>query len=134
MRRAIAALLFAAALAGCGQGWLVSRQDAISKSAKEKGVASVTRRDAKLMTWPDFLRVSHVNADPTAAPPGKQKIWLVAVAGDITRRQGSHDRWVIFVYNAVTGQLIGDIVGSVDPTTGAPSDWPPVWDSFPDAG
>ena len=130
-------MLVAAALVGCGQGVWLSRTDAIGKSSKEKGIANASRREAKLMSWPDFLRISQVQGADSAAPPGKQKVWLVAVAGDVARGpQGAHEKWVIFVYNAVTGSLIGDIVGPYDQTTGAPTggDWPPNWQSFPDSG
>lgn len=137
MRRLLATLLAAAALAGCGQGFWLNRSDAIDRSLREKGVSSVTRREAKLMTWPDFLRVSQVQASAADAPPGRQKVWLVAVSGDVQLGpQGAHERWVIFVYNAVTGAPIGHIVGPFDQTTGEAvgPNWPPNWKAFPDAG
>jgi hypothetical protein len=137
MRRVLAGLLLTAALAACGQGALLSRSDAISRSAKEKGVAQVTRREAKLMTWPEFLRVSQVQASPQDAPPYKQKVWLVAVAGDVALGpQGAHEKWVIFLYNAVTGSPMGYIPGPYDQTTGEATgeDWPPRWRQFPDSG
>ena len=137
MRRGLAVLLVSAALAGCGQGVWLSRQDAIGRAQSEKGITNISRREAKLMTWPDFLRVSQVQASPQDAPPGKQRVWLVAVAGDVELGpHGAHEKWVIFVYNAVTGSQIGHIVGPFDQTTGAPvgEDWPPNWSSFPDGG
>jgi hypothetical protein len=137
MRRALAATLVASALVGCGQGVWLSRQDAINKSTREKGVSNVTRREAKLMTWPEFVRASQVQGADSAAPPGKQKVWLVAVSGDVALGpQGAHEKWVIFVYNAVTGSLIGDIPGPFDQTTGEATgaEWPPNWSSFPDSG
>jgi hypothetical protein len=136
MRRAAAALLASVALAGCGQGVWLSRQDAISHSAREKGVTNVTRREAKLMTWQDFLRVSHLSGPgvDAAKPPGKQKVWLVAVSGNV-QVSGAQAHWAIFVYNAVTGSLIG-VIPPVDPATGAllSGDWPPNWSSYPDSG
>jgi len=137
MRRVLAVLLVAAALIACGQGVWLSRQDAIGKTQAEKGLAHVSRREAKLMTWPDFLKISQVQANPQDAPPGKQRVWLVAVAGDVQLGpQGAHEKWVIFVYNAVTGSQIGHIVGPFDEMTGEPvgDDWPPNWGSFPDNG
>src|SRR5262252_6067075 len=104
MRRLIAVLLVSAGLVACGQGVWLSRQDAIGKSQAEKGLTHVNRREAKLMTWPDFLKASQVQATPQDAPPGKQKVWRVAVSGDVQLGpQGAHEKWVIFVYNAVTG-------------------------------
>ncbi len=137
MRRLVLAVVACVALAGCGQGVWISRQDAISHAAREKGVTSVSRREAKLMTWHDFLRVSHVtgpNVD-AAKPPGNQRVWLVAVAGHL-QLSGAQANWAIFVYNAVTGALIGVLPEPVDPTTGSPvgGDWPADWSSFPDSG
>jgi hypothetical protein len=137
MRRVIAVLLVFAALVGCGQGVWLSRQDAIGKTRSEKGLTHVSRREAKLMTWPDFLKASQVQAAPEDAPPGKQRVWLVAVAGDVQMGpEGAHEKWVIFVYNAVTGNQIGHIVGPFDEMTGEAvgEDWPPNWSSFPDSG
>ncbi|HSR24982.1 MAG TPA: hypothetical protein VLW53_15615 [Candidatus Eisenbacteria bacterium] len=136
MRRGLAILLLSAALAGCAQGVWLSRQDAVGRARSEKGISNVSRREAKLMTWPDFLRISQVQASPQDAPPGKQRIWLVAVSGDVELGpRGAHEKWVIFVYNAVTGSQIGHIVGPFDQTTGEPvgEDWPPNWSSFPDS-
>src|SRR5437660_11292093 len=108
MRRVAAALLVPITLVACGQGAVLNRSDALGKASHEKGLAHVTRREAKLMTWPDFLKNSAVQAPPEAAPPFKQRVWVVAVAGDAqVGQQGEHERWVIFVYNAVTGQFIG---------------------------
>jgi hypothetical protein len=137
MRRSIAALVLAAVLLACGQGVWLSRQDAIGRTQAEKGITGVHRREAKLMTWPDFLKISQVQAAPEAAPPGKQRVWLVAVSGDVQLGpQGAHEKWVMFVYNAVTGAQIGHIVGPFDETTGEAvgDDWPPNWSSFPDSG
>jgi hypothetical protein len=137
MRRSIAVVVLSAVLAACGQGVWISRQDAIGKARSEKGVASVTRREAKLMTWPDFLRASGVQAPPEAAPPGRQRVWLVAVSGDVRLGpEGTHEKWVMFLYNAVTGSPIGHIEGPFDETTGEAvgEDWPPNWGSFPDSG
>jgi hypothetical protein len=135
MRRVLAALLLTCALAGCGQGALISRSDALGKAGAEKGVSHLSRREAKLMTWPDFVRVSQVDAPPQAAPPGKQRVWLVAEAGDIAL-EGAHQHWVIFIYNAVTGNRIGALVGPFDQTTGEAQgpDWPSIWSQFPDSG
>jgi hypothetical protein len=137
MRRALVVLLAAAVLAGCGQGVWLSRQDAINHTKHEKGLTNVTRREAKLMTWQDFLKVSQVsgpNVD-AAKPPGKQRVWLVAVAGNI-QVSGAVAHWAIFIYNAVSGSLIGVLPEPVDPATGvgAGGAWPPDWGSFPDSG
>src|SRR5215472_12775050 len=113
MRRLIVALLLSTILAGCGQGVWLSRQDAINHSSSEKGVAAVTRREAKLMTWDEFVKASQVQNAAQYAPPGKQRVWLVAVSGDVELR-GAREHWVIFVYNAVTGATIGDIPGPPD--------------------
>jgi hypothetical protein len=137
MRRLMLAVVTTLTLAGCGQGVWLSRQDAINHSVSEKGVSSVTRREAKLMTWQDFLNVTHLsgpNVD-AAKPPAKQKVWLVAVSGNV-QMSGGTAHWAIFVYNAVTGALIGVLPEPVDPNTGAlvGGDWPPDWSSFPDSG
>ena len=58
MRRVAAALLVPITLVACGQGAVLNRSDALGKASHEKGLAHVTRREAKLMTWPDFLKVS----------------------------------------------------------------------------
>jgi hypothetical protein len=135
MRRLIVAVTAAIALVGCSQGVWLSRQDAISHSSSEKNVSSVTRREAKLMTWEEFVKSTQVQNAGQYAPPGKQRVWLVAVAGDVQLR-GAHEHWVIFVYNAVTGATIGDLPGPYDQTTGQPvgEPWPPGWESFPDHG
>ena len=135
MRRLIAALTVSVFLAGCGQGVWLSRQDAINHSTAEKGVSAVTRREAKLMTWDEFVKASQVQNASQYAPPGKQRVWLVAVAGDVQLR-GAHEHWVIFVYNAVTGAEIGAIAGPHDQNTGdaVGESWPPNWGSFPDHG
>jgi hypothetical protein len=135
MRRLIVAVTAAIVLVGCGQGVWLSRQDAISHSSSEKSVSSVTRREAKLMTWQEFVKVTQVQNADQYAPPGKQRVWLVAVAGDVQLR-GAHEHWVIFVYNAVTGATIGDLPGPYDQTTGQAvgEPWPPGWEGFPDHG
>ncbi|HEY4025907.1 MAG TPA: hypothetical protein VGO86_05705 [Candidatus Dormibacteraeota bacterium] len=144
MRRGLAVLLVSAAVVACGPGVWISRDDAISRSKAEKGwargqpaVSGVTRTDAKLMTWPDFMRASQVQSAASYAPPGKQRVWLVAVSGDVHYGpQGAHEHWVIFIYNAVTGAQIGRLLGPFDQTTGEAigSDWPDLWSSFPNAG
>jgi hypothetical protein len=135
MRRLIVALTLSVLLVGCGQGVWLSRQDAINHSSGEKGISAVTRREAKLMTWDEFVKTSQVQNAEQYAPPGKQKVWLVAVSGDVALR-GAHEHWAIFVYNAVTGASIGAIPGPYDQNTGdALGDpWPPNWSSFPDHG
>jgi hypothetical protein len=135
MRRIMVALLLATVVAGCGQGVWLSRQDAINHSTSEKGVSAVTRRAAKLMTWDEFAKTTQLQNAAQYAPPGKQRVWLVAVSGDVELR-GAHERWVIFVYNAVTGAPIGALPGPYDQTTGeAVGDtWPPIWSTFPDHG
>lgn len=138
MQRAFAAVLVAAAITACGQGVVLSRSDAVHKADREKGLSHINRSEAKLMTWPDFLKASQVQASPQDAPPFKQRVWVVAVsAGDAQLGpQGSHQHWVIFVYNAVTGSQIGHVPGPFDTTTGEAMgpDWPPNWSDFPDAG
>jgi len=135
MRRLLVVLTGSLALLACGQGVWLSRQDAIHQAAAEKAVTDVTRREAKLMTWDEFVKTSQVQGADQYAPPGKQRVWLVAVSGDVQLR-GAHEHWVIFVYNAVTGAVIGDIPGPFDQNTGeAVGDgWPPNWSSFPDRG
>lgn len=137
MRRAAAvAIVAAAVVAACGQGALLSRTDALHRATNERGVADVTRKEAKLMTWPQFLEASQVEAPSELAPPGKQRVWIVAVAGDLQLGQGgTHQRWVIFIYNAVTGDRIGLIPGPSDEETGQAvgADWPPHWEQFPDS-
>ena len=137
MRKALAAMLATASLAGCGQGVVLSRSDAIGKAHHEKGLAHVTHAEAKLMSWPEFLKASQVQAAPEDAPPFKQRVWVVAVAGDAQLGpQGAHQHWVIFVYNAVTGSQIGHIPGPFDGTTGEAMgpEWPPTWSDYPDGG
>jgi hypothetical protein len=143
MRRAIAVLLLSAALAGCAPGAWLSRQDAINKSTKEKAITNVSRREAKLMLWSQFTKVSGDITDSTGAvlagPPGKQRVWLVAVTGDVAARSGSTPThtWIILIYNAVSGSLVAGITGggATSTTPGAtPPDWPPMWDSLPDSG
>jgi hypothetical protein len=143
MHRVLVVLLLSAVLVACGQGVWLSRDDAISRSRSEKGwvksqpaVVQVSRRDAKLMTWPDFMKVSQVQDAANFAPPGKQRVWLVAVSGDVhLGPQGAHEHWVIFIYNAVTGAQIGHLVGTFDQSTGEATgaDWPDLWTSFPNA-
>jgi hypothetical protein len=133
MHRLILALTLSLVLTGCGQGVWLSRQDAIHQASGEKSVSAATRREAKLMTWDEFVKITHVPNADQYAPPGKQRVWLVAVAGDVSLG-GAHENWVIFIYNAVTGATIGDIPGPTDQVTGeATGDgWPPGWESFPD--
>jgi hypothetical protein len=141
MRRALAVLLLSATLsaAACAPGAWLTRQDALNKSTKEKAITHVSRREAKLMLWSQFTRVSGDVTDSTGAvmagPPGKQKVWLVAVTGDVTTRSGgsSTHTWVILIYNAVSGSLVAGITGAgATTTTGeAPPDWPPMWASYP---
>jgi hypothetical protein len=135
MRRLIVALTVSMVLVGCGQGVWLSRQDAINHGTSEKAVSAVTRREAKLMTWDEFVRAGQVQNAAQYAPPGKQRVWLVAVAGDVQLR-GAHEHWAIFVYNAVTGATIGAIPGPSDQSTGdaVGEGWPPNWGSFPDHG
>jgi hypothetical protein len=144
MRRVLAVLLMSVVLAACGQGVWLSRDDAIGRTKVEKGwakgqpaVLGVSRRDAKLMTWPDFMRASQVSDAASYAPPGKQRVWLVAVSGTVQLGpQGAHEHWVIFIYNAVTGAPIGHLVGPFDQTTGEPTgpNWPDAWSTFPNSG
>jgi hypothetical protein len=137
MRRLVAGLVVAAALVGCGQGALLSRSDAIGKLSHEKGLSHVSRREAKLMLWTDFLKASQVQANPQDAPPFKQRVWVVAVSGDVQAGpQGAHQHWALYVYNAVSGAAIGHLPGPFDNTTGdaVGPDWPPTWQEFPDSG
>jgi hypothetical protein len=135
MRRLLFVLAASIVLAGCGQGAWLSRQDAINHAATEKGVTAVTRRDAKLMSWDEFIQASQVQNASQDAPPGKQRVWLVAVSGDV-QLGGAHEHWVIFVINAVTGNTIGDIPGPFDQNTGEAvgESWPPNWSTFPNHG
>ena len=135
MRRLLLALTASIVLAGCGQGVWLSRQDAIHQASSETSVSAVTRREAKLMTWDEFVKASQVQNASQDAPPGKQRVWLVAVAGNV-QLGGAHEYWVIFVYNAVTGAPIGDIPGPFDQNTGQAvgESWPPNWGTFPDHG
>src|SRR2546430_17511213 len=72
----------AAVLTSCGQGVWLSRSDAIGRAVHEKGVSRISRHEAKLMSWPDFLRVSKVDATGADGPAWKQKVWLAAGTGD----------------------------------------------------
>jgi hypothetical protein len=151
MRRLVTGLLAALTLAGCAPGALIGRTDAVSKadsqskrlntealkSVHHKVVDHVTRREAKLMSWPDFVKVSQIQTQASDAPPGKQKVWLVAESGDIQLGpDGAHEHWVFFVINAVTGSLMGFLPGPFDQTSGAATgpDWPSNWDQFPNVG
>ena len=89
------------------------------------------------MTWDQFLQVSQVKANAQDRPPGKQKVWVVAEAGDLRLgTSGASAHWAIFVYNAVSGSLIGFIPGpsTQDTLTNANPEWPDYWSRFPDAG
>jgi hypothetical protein len=138
LRRLLVFLLLVGALVACGPGALIGRDDALKKASQEKGVSNLERREAKLMTWDDFLKVSGVNASAQARPPAKQRVWVVAEAGDMRMgSNGDRERWAIFVYNAVTGSLIGFIPGptEAEASAGAGSpDWPEYWARFPDSG
>lgn len=134
MRRLVAAATALVVVAGCGQGVWLSRQDALERSKHERGIASVTRREAKLMTWPELMRADPLQDGRRYAPMAKQKVWLVAVAGDV-QLEGEHQRWAMFIYNAVTGDVIGAIPGPSDEAgQAAGEEWPPNWDRFPDSG
>jgi hypothetical protein len=126
------------ALVACAPGALLSRDDALSKASHEKGVHNLQRKEAKLMTWDQFLSVSQVSASPDSRPPGKQRVWVVAESGDLeVGSAGDREHWAIFVYNAVSGSLIGFIPGPTDAeaSTGAgSSDWPDYWARLPDSG
>ena len=74
MRRFLVVLAAAVALAGCGQGVWLSRQDALDKSRHERGIANVTRREAKLMTWPELMRADPLRDGSRYAPMAKQKV------------------------------------------------------------
>jgi hypothetical protein len=138
VRRALGVLVVVCLLAGCGPGALIGRDDVLKKASREKGVSHLERREAKLMTWDQFLHVSQVKASAQLRPPGKQKVWVVAESGDLRLgANGDRRHWGIFVYNAVTGSLIGFIPGPSDQdaaATGASPDWPEYWSQFPDAG
>jgi hypothetical protein len=138
LRRALVVLLVFSALLACAPGALLSRNDALSKASHEKGVRSLQRHEAKLMTWDQFLSVSQVSASADSRPPGKQRVWVVAESGELqVGGPGDRQRWAIFVYNAVSGSLIGFVPGPTDEeaTAGAGSpEWPDYWARFPDSG
>src|SRR2546430_15657366 len=93
----------AAVLTSCGQGVWLSRSDAIGRAVHEKGVSRISRHEAKLMSWPDFLRVSKVDATGADGPAWKQKVWLLAGAGDVRPDSpGAPQRWGILVHHALT--------------------------------
>jgi hypothetical protein len=124
-------------MAACGPGALIGRDDVLKKASHEKGVSNLHRHEAKLMTWDDFLKVSGVNASAQARPPGKQRVWVVAESGNIqVSSSGGREHWAIFVYNAVTGSLIGFVPGPTEQEAGAGAgtlDWPEYWGQLPDS-
>jgi hypothetical protein len=126
------------ALVACGPGALLSRDDALHKASHEKGVRGLQRHEAKLMTWDQFLSVSQVSASPDSRPLGKQRIWVVAESGDLqVGSAGDRERWAIFVYNAVSGSLIGFVPGPTDAEASAgvgSAEWPDYWARLPDSG
>jgi hypothetical protein len=138
LRRVLGLLLVLGVLAACAPGALIGRDDALKKASHEKGVSKLQRREAKLMTWDEFLKVSGVSASAQARPPGKQRVWVVAEAGDLNvGASGGRERWAIFVYNAVSGALIGFIPGPTAAEAGAglgSPEWPDYWGRFPDSG
>jgi hypothetical protein len=138
LRRVLGLLLVLGVLAACAPGALIGRDDALKKASHEKGVSNLQRREAKLMLWDEFLKVSGVSASAQARPPGKQRVWVVAEAGDINvGSNGGRERWAIFVYNAVSGALIGFIPGptAAEASAGLGSaEWPEYWGRFPDSG
>jgi hypothetical protein len=131
-------MLILGVLAACAPGALIGRDDVLKKAAHEKGVSNLQRREAKLMLWDEFLKVSGVSASAQARPPGKQRVWVVAEAGDLNvGSAGGKERWAIFVYNAVSGALIGFIPGPTAAEAGAglaSPEWPDYWGRFPDSG
>jgi hypothetical protein len=133
----VAVVLVACALAACSPGALIGRDDVLKKASREKGVSNLDRHEAKLMLWDQFLLVSKVSANPSDKPPGKQRVWVVAEAGTIrVGSSGGRQHWAIFVYNAVTGSLIGFVPGPTDQEASAGSgsaQWPDYWEQFPDS-
>jgi hypothetical protein len=138
LRRVLGVLLILGALVACSPGALIGRDDVLKKASHEKGVSNLQRREAKLMTWDEFLKVSGVSASAQARPPGKQRVWVVAESGDLhVSSKGGRERWAIFVYNAVTGALIGFVPGPTDAEASAglaSPEWPDYWARFPDSG
>jgi hypothetical protein len=138
LRRVLGLLLVLGVLAACGPGALIGRDDVLKKASHEKGVSNLHRREAKLMLWDEFLKVSGVSASAQARPPGKQRVWVVAESGDLqVSSNGGRERWAIFVYNAVSGALIGFIPGPTDAEAGAGLgnlEWPDYWGRFPNSG
>jgi hypothetical protein len=138
LRRALGFLLVLCALVACAPGALIGRDDVLKKASHEKGVKTLQRHEAKLMTWDEFLSVSQISASAQSRPPGKQRVWVVAEAGDLRiGTSGSRQRWAIFVYNAVSGSLIGFVPGPTDAEAGAgvgSPEWPDYWARFPDSG
>jgi hypothetical protein len=131
-------LLAVCALAACAPGALIGRDDVLKKASHEKGVTNLQRREAKLMMWDEFLKVSGVNASAQARPPGKQRVWVVAESGDLqVGSSGGRQHWAIFVYNAVSGSLIGFVPGPTDAEASAglgSPEWPDYWGRFPNSG
>ena len=58
----------------------------LKKASHEKGVKTLQRHEAKLMSWDQFLSVSQVSASAQSRPPGKQRVWVVAESGDLLAR------------------------------------------------
>jgi hypothetical protein len=138
LRRVLGLLLLLGVVAACGPGALIGRDNVLDKASHEKGVSKLQRREAKLMSWDDFLKVSGVKASDQARPPAKQRVWVVAEAGQLqVGSNGGREHWAIFVYNAVTGSLIGFIPGPTEEEAGAglgSLEWPEYWGRFPDSG
>jgi hypothetical protein len=138
LRRVLAVLLVVCTLLACSPGALIDRDAVLKKASREKGVSNLERREAKLMLWDQFLQVSKVTATAAARPPGKQRVWVVAESGNIqVGSSGGSEHWAIFVYNAVTGNLIGFVPGPTDAEASAGSgnaQWPDYWEQFPDSG
>ncbi|MDQ6742725.1 MAG: hypothetical protein M3Z97_07425 [Candidatus Dormibacteraeota bacterium] len=138
MRRVLGVLMVVCALAACAPGALIGRDDVLKKASHEKGVTNLQRREAKLMMWDEFLKVSGVSASAQARPPGKQRVWVVAESGDLqVGSSGGRQHWAIFVYNAVSGSLIGFVPGPTDAEASAglgSPEWPDYWGRFPNSG
>src|SRR2546429_9187174 len=108
----------AAVLTSCGQGVWLSRSDAIGRAVHEKGVSRISRHEAKLMSWPDFLRVSKVDATGADGPAWKQKVWLGGRAGGVSPdSSGAHRRGGRFLYHTPTRRPDGPHTRSLLHTT-----------------
>ena len=111
-----------------------SRSQAITNASRTTGVHSVTRSDAKLMTWGDFKTTAAWVTPGVCcftAPPSSQRVWVVALVGDIwlANDPNLRQRSTVVVLSAS-----GDVIAfdSPDFTLGWPDDWPPYWDRLPD--